>query len=89
VPPVAKALQFLADEGRPVTGALPGRRGIIGSPKVVRAGIESVASEYGADEVIIVTICHDHAARRRSYELIAEAMGLSPHSESPAGVVQA
>ena len=32
---------------------------------------------YGADEVMIVTITYDHAARRRSYELIAEAFGLS------------
>jgi hypothetical protein len=42
----------------------------------VRAGIEAVAAEYGTDEVILVTITHDHAARRRSYELIADAFGL-------------
>jgi hypothetical protein len=35
-----------------------------------------VAAEYGADEVLVVTITHDHAARRRSYELIAGAFGL-------------
>ena len=34
----------------------PGRRRIVGSPETVRAGIEEVASEYGADEVIVVTI---------------------------------
>jgi len=28
--------------------------------------------------VIVVTITHDHAARRRSYELVAEAMDLAP-----------
>ena len=39
-------------------------------------GLEEVAREYGADEAIVVTITHDHAARRRSYELIAEAFGL-------------
>jgi luciferase family oxidoreductase group 1 len=91
VPPVAKALAFLASEGSDPAGGLPGRRGIIGSPEVVRAGIESLASEYGADEVIIVTITHDHGARRRSYELIAEAMGLPavPHAPSGASVVSA
>ena len=31
--------------------------------------------EYGAEEVIVVTITYDHEARRRSYELIAEAFG--------------
>jgi hypothetical protein len=41
----------------------------------VRAGLAAVALEYGADELQIVTITHDHAARRRSYELIA---GLDP-----------
>ena len=35
--------------------------------------IEAVAEEYGADEVMIVTITYDHAARRRSYELVARA----------------
>jgi luciferase family oxidoreductase group 1 len=76
VPPPEKAIEFLEREGKPASGALPGRRGIIGSPETVRAGVETLAEEYGAEEVIVVTITHDHAARRRSYELIAEAMGL-------------
>jgi luciferase family oxidoreductase group 1 len=88
VPPVSKALEFLASEGRSASGPLPGRRGIIGSPEVVRAGLESLASEYGADEVIVVTITHDHGARRRSYELIADAFGLS-HVGTSADVVSA
>jgi luciferase family oxidoreductase group 1 len=78
VPPPEKAIEFLARERKPVSGGLPGRRGIIGSPATVRAGIEQLAEDYGADEVIIVTITHDHAARRRSYELIANAMELEP-----------
>jgi alkanesulfonate monooxygenase SsuD/methylene tetrahydromethanopterin reductase-like flavin-dependent oxidoreductase (luciferase family) len=78
VPPPAKAVEFLAREGKPPSPGLPGRRGIIGSPVTVRAGIEELADEYGADEVIVVTITHDHAARRRSYELLAEAIDLSP-----------
>ena len=40
-----------------------------------------LASEYGADEVIVVTITHDHGARKRSYELIADAFGLDPRRE--------
>ncbi len=83
VPPPEKALAFLESEGKPVNGALPGRRGIIGSPERVRAGLERLAEEYGADEVIVVTITHDHAARRRSYELLAEAVGLKPERQSP------
>ena len=34
--------------------------------------------QYGAEEVIAVTITYDHEARRHSYELLAEAMGLEP-----------
>jgi alkanesulfonate monooxygenase SsuD/methylene tetrahydromethanopterin reductase-like flavin-dependent oxidoreductase (luciferase family) len=64
-----------------VRTATPGRRAIIGSPARVRAGIEELASSYGAEEVIVVTITHDHQARRRSYELLAEAMGLTPRGE--------
>ena len=56
------------------------RRRISGSPENVRRQIEAVAAEYGAEEVMIVTIAHDHAARRRSYELIAEAFGLGADS---------
>jgi hypothetical protein len=41
----------------------------------VRAGLEAVAAEYEADELMVVTITHGHAERRRSYELIAGAFG--------------
>ena len=74
VPPPERALRYLEQHGDPGVG---GRRRIVGSPQTVRAGIEAVAAEYAADEVILVTITHDHAARRRSYELIAEAFELS------------
>jgi luciferase family oxidoreductase group 1 len=78
VPPIDKALRFLDKEGEPAGGTLPGRRGIIGDPATVRAGLEELAAEYGAEEAMVVTITYDHGARRRSYELIAEAFGLEP-----------
>jgi luciferase family oxidoreductase group 1 len=65
IPPVDKALRFL-EENRPLD-----RRLVVGSPETVRAGLEQVAAEYGADELTVVTITYDDAARRRSYELIA------------------
>jgi luciferase family oxidoreductase group 1 len=76
VPPVEQALGFLAN--RPPNPAGPTRRAVIGSPHTVRTGLEEVAAEYGARELFIVTITHGHRERRRSYELIAEAMELSP-----------
>jgi luciferase family oxidoreductase group 1 len=74
VPPVEKALGFLATVvPSEVSGA---RRFVVGSPERVRAGLEEVAADYGAEEVAVVTITYDHQARRRSYELIASAFGL-------------
>jgi luciferase family oxidoreductase group 1 len=73
IPPVDKALRYLDTRER----SPGGRRAVIGAPETVRAGIEKVAEEYGAEEVLVLTITHDHGARRRSYELIAEAFGLA------------
>jgi len=76
IPPVEKALRYL--ETRTPGGS--DRRAVIGSPDTVRAGLEEVAAEYGAEELLVLTITHDHAARRRSYELIAEAFAAQPSS---------
>jgi luciferase family oxidoreductase group 1 len=43
----------------------------VGSPETVRAGLASFAERTGADEVIVAAPIHDHAARLRSYELLA------------------
>jgi luciferase family oxidoreductase group 1 len=79
VPPPETAERFLASQGDGLAGR---RRTIVGSPDTVKAGIEQAAAEYGADEAIVVTITYDHAARRRSYELIAEAFSLSAPSRA-------
>ena len=73
VPPVDTAERFLAERPGALEAVAAHRRFIVGSPATVRRGIEAVQKEYGADEMMIVTITHDHDARRRSYELIAEA----------------
>ena len=73
IPPVDRALRYLATRER----SNGGRRAVIGSPATVRAGLEEVAAEYGAEEVLLLTITHDHGARRRSYELVAEEFGLA------------
>jgi luciferase family oxidoreductase group 1 len=84
VPPVETALEFLARH--PESGEALGRRRrlVVGSPATVRAAIETLAAEYSAEEVMIVTITHDHAARRRSYELVAQAFGLPQTSSASA-----
>jgi luciferase family oxidoreductase group 1 len=52
------------------------RRTIAGTPDRVRAQLVDLAAEYEVDELVIVTITHDPKARRRSYELLAEAFDL-------------
>ncbi len=80
VPPVDKALRYLETRERSPSG----RRAVIGSPGTVRAGLEAVAAEYGAEELLLLTITHDHAARRRSYELLADEFGLIEAASSRA-----
>ena len=76
VPPIDKALKFLNENGSNADTAARPRRAIIGSPETVRQGIHAVAEAYQAEEVMIVTITYEHLARRRSYELIAEAFAM-------------
>jgi luciferase family oxidoreductase group 1 len=45
-------------------------RSYVGTPETVRAGLESLIAETGADELILAAAIHDHAARVRSYELL-------------------
>jgi luciferase family oxidoreductase group 1 len=51
-------------------------RSIVGSPATVRAGIEALVAETGADELIVVSDVYDHSLRLRSFELIAQAAGM-------------
>jgi luciferase family oxidoreductase group 1 len=87
IPPVEKALRFLRSED--LLGKPSGRRLVLGAPATVRAGLEDVAREYGAEEAIVVGITHDHGARRRSYELIAEAFGMGAAATGPVAIPSA
>jgi luciferase family oxidoreductase group 1 len=60
----------------PMEKAQAGRmlqRSIIGSPDTVERGIAALVAETEADELMIVSDVYDHAARLRSFELIAAA----------------
>jgi luciferase family oxidoreductase group 1 len=72
VPTVETATRFLEEPA----GSLPiarRRRMTIGTKQTVRDGLEAIAGDYGAEEIMIVTITYSHEPRKRSYELIAEA----------------
>ena len=80
VPPVDTAVDFLSRNADLVDAIVRRRRAIVGSPATVKQRIEELAAEYGATEVMVVTITYEHAARRRSYELLADAFGLTPRT---------
>lgn len=53
-----------------------GQKMIVGSPKSVAAQVQhAVGAAGGADEVMIMTLVHDPAARLRSYELVMAELG--------------
>jgi luciferase family oxidoreductase group 1 len=74
VPPVEKGLAFLAEHPESAAGLARRRRWLVGSPETVKTGVEALAADYRADEIMIVTITYDHGARKRSYELIARSL---------------
>jgi luciferase family oxidoreductase group 1 len=61
------------------TGEWP--RAIVGTPGHVRDTLVDIASLLHLDEVMLVTVVHNHQARLRSHELLADAFGLRPRSD--------
>lgn len=51
---------------------------VVGTPESVRRQLEAMQRESQADELMIVTNIWDHAARLRSYELLAGAFAGAP-----------
>src|SRR5215207_7264712 len=78
IPSPDEALAELGPSWAPPPPGVDGARMIAGDPGQVRDELRRVAARYGADELMIVTVTHDFAARVRSYELIAQAMELAP-----------
>ena len=50
---------------------------VVGDPRKVMAHLEPLIEATKADEVMLTTMIYDHAARKHSYELMAEAFGLA------------
>lgn len=74
-PEEAAAYQFTPEE-RLVVRSLRAQH-FIGTPDLVKQQITDLMNETGADEAIIASNIYDPADRMRSYELVAEAFGLT------------
>jgi alkanesulfonate monooxygenase SsuD/methylene tetrahydromethanopterin reductase-like flavin-dependent oxidoreductase (luciferase family) len=53
----------------------------VGSPDTVRRGLERFIDQTRADELMVASAIYDHAARLRSYELLAAIQAALDHQE--------
>jgi luciferase family oxidoreductase group 1 len=75
-PEEAAAFQFTPNEREAVKQFTASH--VVGDPETVRVGLDDLVERTGADELMITTMVHSPKDRIRSYELIAEAVGLEP-----------
>ncbi|AWK89298.1 LLM class flavin-dependent oxidoreductase [Azospirillum thermophilum] len=55
----------------------------VGSAETVRRGLQDFIDRTGADELMVASAIYDHAARRRSYEILADVMAELRGSQRP------
>jgi alkanesulfonate monooxygenase SsuD/methylene tetrahydromethanopterin reductase-like flavin-dependent oxidoreductase (luciferase family) len=46
----------------------------VGSPATVKAQLEAIIAKYQPDELIVTSMIHDHSARVRCFETVAEIL---------------
>ncbi|MDP9451859.1 MAG: LLM class flavin-dependent oxidoreductase [Actinomycetota bacterium] len=80
--PVEAAAQPLSPLDR-VQLAQQRERRVVGPPEQVVATLRALAGAYEVDELVVLTVCHDPAARLRSYQLLAEAFELGGRPAIP------
>jgi luciferase family oxidoreductase group 1 len=70
-PPIASIEAVTTSEERAgLAKALP--LAVVGSPTRVCAELDRLIAETGADELMVLTLIHDQAARRRSFEILSQ-----------------
>jgi luciferase family oxidoreductase group 1 len=77
VPTVDEAIAELGDAAlAPLRESSEWPRYFVGSADTLRNRLGELAHALKLDEIMVVTIVHNHQARLRSYELLAQAFGL-------------
>ncbi|HVA13351.1 MAG TPA: LLM class flavin-dependent oxidoreductase [Stellaceae bacterium] len=74
----AEAYQYSHEERLRV--AFNRQRQVIGDPGQCKEQLLALGMRYGVDELVVVTITYDFAARVKSYELLAQEFGLETRS---------
>jgi luciferase family oxidoreductase group 1 len=77
VPPVEEAEAYPYSGQERAYLEQQSRVNIDGDPDQVRTKLEQLAELYQTDDLSVVTICYDFTDRVRSYELVAQACGLT------------
>jgi len=76
--PLPPPVDTMAGLWSPVEEAMVGHafaEAVVGSPATVKRGIEKFLQRTGVDELMVTAAIHDHAARLRSFELVAQVRG--------------
>ena len=73
--PLPPPVDTMAGLWSPVEEAMVGHafaEAVVGSPATVKRGIEKFLQRTGVNELMVTAAIHDHAARLRSFELVAQ-----------------
>ena len=71
IPTVSQALQYRYSSTERARIAALREELFVGEAGAVAQRLGRLASAHGVDELVVLTVCHDHEARVRSYELLA------------------
>lgn len=82
IPTPEEALAHSYTEAERERAAFHRRRNIVGTPEQVKQKLDALLDRYDVNEAMVITITHDHKARLRSYELLAEVYGLNARAEA-------
>lgn len=73
-PPVENYEAGLEPQARAMLGSALSQA-VVGGPETVRRGVADFAARTGADEIMVTAQIFDHAARKRSFEILADVHG--------------
>ncbi|MEA2163553.1 MAG: hypothetical protein QOK37_1680 [Thermoanaerobaculia bacterium] len=73
-PPIDDIETYWSPEEKAQASAML-RCSFAGSPDAVRAGLSAFLDQTNVDEIIVASAIYDHAARLRSYEIVADIFG--------------
>ncbi len=78
LPSVAEARAYVFSDEELALIRQRRKHAICGTPERVRETLQALAQQHEADELVVISNCHDFAVRKRSYALLAQAFRVVP-----------